>query len=205
MVFQQETSVQNRHIFAKCFPFREALDLENVGVTPGITFFEMLGISPSAITSGRAITYAWEFLTQTVGLEKSRLWATVYTTDDEAENLWKKIAPELRDRIRRFGEKDNYWSMGDVGPCGPCSELHYDLGPEFGCGKSSCTVNCDCNRYRDLDSLMQFNRSADGKTVPLPKPLTGMGFERLAAIVQGKTTNHSDLPTDHPRHRRRLR
>lgn len=175
-------------------------DLENVGVTPRHhTFFEMLGnFSFGDYFKEAAIGYAWEFLTQTVGLEKSRLWATVYTTDDEAENLWKKIAPELKDRIRRFGEKENYWSMGDVGPCGPCSELHYDLGPEFGCGRSSCTVNCDCNRYLEIWNLvfMQFNRSADGATVPLPKPSvdTGMGFERLAAVVQGKFTNYdSDL------------
>lgn len=175
-------------------------DLENVGVTPRHhTFFEMLGnFSFGDYFKEEAITYAWEFLTRTVGLDKSRLWATVYTTDDEAESLWKKIAPELKDRVRRFGEKENYWSMGDVGPCGPCSELHYDLGPEFGCGKPTCTVNCDCNRYLEIWNLvfMQFNRSADGQTVPLPKPSvdTGMGFERLAAIVQGKTTNYdSDL------------
>lgn len=175
-------------------------DLENVGVTPRHhTFFEMLGnFSFGDYFKEAAIGYAWEYLTQTVGLEKSRLWATVYTTDDEAENLWKKIAPELKDRIRRFGEKENYWSMGDVGPCGPCSELHYDLGPEFGCGRSSCTVNCDCNRYLEIWNLvfMQFNRSADGTTVPLPRPSvdTGMGFERLAAVVQGKFTNYdSDL------------
>lgn len=175
-------------------------DLENVGVTPRHhTFFEMLGnFSFGDYFKEEAITYAWEFLTKIAGLDKSRLWATVYTTDDEAENLWKKIAPELKDRIRRFGEKENYWSMGDVGPCGPCSELHYDLGPEFGCGKPTCTVNCDCNRYLEIWNLvfMQFNRSADGKTVPLPKPSvdTGMGFERLAAVVQGKFTNYdSDL------------
>ncbi len=175
-------------------------DLENVGVTPRHhTFFEMLGnFSFGDYFKQDAIAYAWEFLTQTVGLEKSRLWATVYTTDDDAESIWKKIAPELKDRVKRFGEKENYWSMGDVGPCGPCSELHYDLGSEFGCGKSTCTVNCDCNRYLEIWNLvfMQFNRSADGTLTPLPKPSvdTGMGFERLAAIVQGKTTNYdSDL------------
>jgi alanyl-tRNA synthetase len=175
-------------------------DLENVGVTPRHhTFFEMLGnFSFGDYFKEAAIGYAWEFLTRTVGLDKSRLWATVFTTDDEAEALWKRIAPELKDRVLRFGEKENYWSMGDVGPCGPCSELHYDLGPQFGCGKSSCGVNCDCNRYLEIWNLvfMQFNRGADGKTVPLPKPSvdTGMGFERLAAVVQGKTTNYdSDL------------
>lgn len=175
-------------------------DLENVGVTPRHhTFFEMLGnFSFGDYFKEDAISYAWEFLTKTAGLEKSRLWATVYTTDDEAESLWKKIAPELKNRVLRFDEKENFWSMGDVGPCGPCSELHYDLGPEFGCGESTCTVNCDCNRYLEIWNLvfMQFNRDADGKLTPLPKPSvdTGMGFERLAAVGQGKTTNYdSDL------------
>jgi alanyl-tRNA synthetase len=175
-------------------------DLENVGVTPRHhTFFEMLGnFSFGDYFKADAIAFAWEFLTKTVGLDKSRLWATVFTTDDEAEALWKKTAPELKDRVLRFDEKDNYWSMGDIGPCGPCSEIHYDFGPEHGCGKSTCTVNCDCNRYLEIWNLvfMQFNRGADGKTVSLPKPSvdTGMGFERLAAIVQGKVTNYdSDL------------
>ncbi|HWO56590.1 MAG TPA: alanine--tRNA ligase [bacterium] len=175
-------------------------DLENVGVTPRHhTFFEMLGnFSFGDYFKEEAIGYAWEFLTRTIGLDKSRLWVTVFTTDDEAETLWKKIAPELKDRVLRFGEKENYWSMGDVGPCGPCSELHYDLGPQYGCGRPGCGVNCDCNRYLEIWNLvfMQFNRGADGTTVPLPKPSvdTGMGFERLAAVVQGKTSNYdSDL------------
>jgi alanyl-tRNA synthetase len=198
---QESRSYKTACSSQKCFRVSgKHNDLENVGVTPRHhTFFEMLGnFSFGDYFKQDAISYAWEFLTQTVGLEKSRLWATVYATDDEAESLWKKIAPELKDRILRFGEKENYWSMGDVGPCGPCSEIHYDLGPEFGCGKPTCAVNCDCNRYLEIWNLvfMQFNRGADGKTVPLPRPSvdTGMGFERLAAVVQGKTTNYdSDL------------
>ncbi|GAB4324049.1 MAG: alanine--tRNA ligase [Candidatus Zixiibacteriota bacterium] len=175
-------------------------DLENVGVTPRHhTFFEMLGnFSFGDYFKEDAIKFAWEFLTKTIGLDPNRLWATVYTDDDEAEDLWKRIAPELKDRIRRFGEKENYWSMGDIGPCGPCSEIHYDFGPEFSCGKPDCTVNCDCDRYLEIWNLvfMQFDRRADGATVSLPKPSvdTGMGLERLAAVVQGKHSNYdSDL------------
>ncbi len=175
-------------------------DLENVGVTPRHhTFFEMLGnFSFGDYFKEDAIKFAWDFLTVTLKLDPSRLWATVYTDDDEAEDLWKRIAPELKDRVRRFGESENYWSMGDVGPCGPCSEIHYDFGPEFSCGKPDCTVNCDCDRYLEIWNLvfMQFNRAADGTLTPLPKPSvdTGMGLERLATVVQGKHSNYdSDL------------
>jgi alanyl-tRNA synthetase len=173
-------------------------DLENVGVTPRHhTFFEMLGnFSFGDYFKDDAIAYAYEFLTKTVGLDPSRLWATVFTTDDDAEKLWRKIAPELKDRIRRFGEKENYWSMGDVGPCGPCSEVHYDFGEEYACGPD-CTVNCDCDRFIEIWNLvfMQFERKADGTTIELPKPSvdTGMGLERLATVVQG---HHSNYDTD---------
>lgn len=174
-------------------------DLENVGVTPRHqTFFEMLGnFSFGDYFKPDAIAYAWEFLTKTVGLDASRLWVTVYTTDDDAEALWRKIAPAVKDRIRRFGEKENFWSMGDVGPCGPCSEIHYDFGPDFTCGQPDCTVNCDCNRFTEIWNLvfMQYVRTADGKTEPLPKPSvdTGMGLERLTTVVQG---HHSNYDTD---------
>ncbi|MEW5702046.1 MAG: alanine--tRNA ligase [Candidatus Zixiibacteriota bacterium] len=171
-------------------------DLENVGVTPRHhTFFEMLGnFSFGDYFKKDAIAYAWEFLTKVMGLDVERLWATVYTDDDEAEALWRKTAPELGHRVRRFGEQYNYWSMGDVGPCGPCSEVHYDFGPEYGCGQPTCTVNCDCDRYLEIWNLvfMQFNRQPDGSLLPLPKPSvdTGMGFERLVSVVQGKHTNY---------------
>ncbi len=174
-------------------------DLENVGVTPRHhTFFEMLGnFSFGDYFKETAIALAWEFLTKTVGLDSSRLWATVYTTDDDAEAMWRKVAPELKDRIRRFGEKENFWSMGDVGPCGPCSEIHYDFGPEYSCGRPDCTVNCDCNRYLEIWNLvfMQYDRKSDGRMEPLPRPSvdTGMGLERLAAVVQG---HHSNYDTD---------
>jgi len=171
-------------------------DLENVGVTPRHhTFFEMLGnFSFGDYFKKDAIAYAWEFLTRTIGVDPSRLWVTVYTDDDEAEALWRKTAPELGNRVLRFGEQFNYWSMGDVGPCGPCSEIHYDLGPEYGCGRPGCTVNCDCDRYLEVWNLvfMQFDRKPDGTLVLLPKPSvdTGMGFERLASVVQGKVSNY---------------
>ncbi|MBI3872047.1 MAG: alanine--tRNA ligase, partial [candidate division Zixibacteria bacterium] len=171
-------------------------DLENVGVTPRHhTFFEMLGnFSFGDYFKAEAIAYAWEFLTQTIPLDPARLWATVHTSDDDALAFWLKIAPELKGRLRRFGDEHNYWSMGEVGPCGPCSEIHYDFGPEFGCGRPTCTVNCDCNRYLEIWNLvfMQFDRKSGGQLVPLPKPSvdTGMGFERLAAVVQGKHTNY---------------
>ena len=174
-------------------------DLENVGVTPRHhTFFEMLGnFSFGDYFKEDAITFAWEFLTKTVGLDPSRLWVTVYTTDDDAEALWRKIAPAVKDRIRRFGEKENFWSMGDVGPCGPCSEIHYDLGPEYSCGQADCTVNCDCNRFMEIWNLvfMQYVRTPDGNTKPLPKPSvdTGMGLERLTTVAQGY---HSNYDTD---------
>ncbi|MEW5876019.1 MAG: alanine--tRNA ligase [Candidatus Zixiibacteriota bacterium] len=174
-------------------------DLENVGVTPRHhTFFEMLGnFSFGDYFKKDAIAYAWEFLTKTAALDPSRLWVTVYTDDDDAEALWRQIAPAVKDRIRRFGEKENYWSMGDVGPCGPCSEIHYDFGPEFSCGRPECTVNCDCDRYIEIWNLvfMQFEKKADGSVVPLPKPSvdTGMGLERLATVVQH---HHSNYDTD---------
>lgn len=174
-------------------------DLENVGVTPRHhTFFEMLGnFSFGDYFKEDAIAFAWEFLTKTVALDPDRLWATVFTDDDEAEALWRRIAPGLKDRIRRFGEKENYWSMGEVGPCGPCSEIHYDFGPEFSCGRPECTVNCDCDRYIEIWNLvfMQFEKKPDGQVVALPRPSvdTGMGLERLATVVQGK---HSNYDTD---------
>ena len=173
-------------------------DLENVGVTPRHqTFFEMLGnFSFGDYFKEEAITFAWEFLTSTVGLDVSRLWITVYTTYDDAEALWRRIAPAAKDRIRRFGEKENFWSMGDIGPCGPCSEIHYDFGSEYSCSNADCTVNCDCDRFVEIWNLvfMQYVRTPDGKTEPLPKPSvdTGMGLERLTTVVQGHHSNYDN-------------
>ncbi len=170
-------------------------DLENVGLTPRHhTFFEMLGnFSFGGYFKKEAIAFAWEYLTQKLALPPNRLWPTVYQDDDEAEKHWMAIAPETKSRIRRYGEKDNFWSMGETGPCGPCSEIHYDRGEKCGCGKPTCSPNCDCERFMELWNLvfMQYNRDETGKLTPLPKPSvdTGAGLERLAAVLQKVDSN----------------
>jgi alanyl-tRNA synthetase len=175
-------------------------DLENVGYTARHhTFFEMLGnFSFGDYFKEDAIRYAWEFLTDVIGLPKDKLWVSVFEEDDEAFSLWEKIEGLPAGRIIRLGEKDNFWSMGDTGPCGPCSEILIDQGPSVGCGTKECKAGCDCDRYLELWNLvfMQFYRDESGKMTPLPKPSidTGMGLERIAAVVQGKQTNYdSDL------------
>lgn len=170
-------------------------DLENVGRTARHhTFFEMLGnFSFGDYFKEKAISMAWEFLTETVDLPKNRLWITVFKDDNEAFDIWNKKMNIDTDKIIRCGEKDNFWSMGNTGPCGPCSEIHYDQGAEVGCKKDDCTVECDCDRYLEIWNLvfMQFNKDEAGNVTPLPKPSidTGMGLERLAAVVQGKKSN----------------
>jgi alanyl-tRNA synthetase len=173
-------------------------DLENVGYTRRHhTFFEMLGnFSFGDYFKDDAIKFGWEFLTQTVGLPKNRMWVTVFREDDEADNLWKKIgvAPS---RIIRCGEKDNFWRMADTGPCGPCSEIHFDQGPSV---PGDDRPNGEGDRVIELWNLvfMQFNRDASGTLHPLPKPSidTGMGLERLSAVAQGGYSNYdSDLFT----------
>jgi alanyl-tRNA synthetase len=170
-------------------------DLENVGHTARHhTFFEMLGnFSFGDYFKRDAIAFAWEFLTTVVKLPKEKLWVTIYNDDDEAFQLWQDIAGVAADRIVRLGEKDNFWSMGDTGPCGPCSEILIDQGSEVGCGKKTCAVGCDCDRYLEIWNLvfMQFNRDSSGTLTPLPKPSidTGMGLERLSAVVQGVKSN----------------
>lgn len=175
-------------------------DLENVGRTARHhTFFEMLGnFSFGDYFKEGAIEFAWEFLTKEMKLPKDRLWVTVFETDDEAAQIWQKKAGVSADRIVRLGAKDNFWSMGDTGPCGPCSEILIDQGADVGCGRPECAVGCDCDRFLEIWNLvfMQYNRSADGTLAPLPKPSidTGMGLERLSAVMQGKKTNYdSDL------------
>lgn len=179
-------------------------DLENVGYTARHhTFFEMLGnFSFGDYFKQEAIELAWEFLTEVLQLPKDRLWVSVFEEDDEAYDLWKKIDGLPEDRIVRLGEKDNFWAMGDTGPCGPCSEIHIDQGPEVGCGTPECKVGCehDCDRYLELWNLvfMQFYRDENGTMTPLPKPSidTGMGLERISAVVQGRHSNYeSDLFT----------
>ncbi|MDH4028975.1 MAG: alanine--tRNA ligase, partial [Nitrospirota bacterium] len=177
-------------------------DLENVGRTARHhTFFEMLGnFSFGDYFKEEATAWAWEFLTERLGLPAEKLYVTVYEKDDEAEDIWKNNVGIRADRIFRLGEKDNFWSMGDTGPCGPCSEILIDQGPEMGCGKPGCMVGCDCDRYLEIWNLvfMQYNRDASGVLTPLPHPSidTGMGLERLSAVLQGKTNNFdSDLFT----------
>ena len=171
-------------------------DLENVGRTARHhTFFEMLGnFSFGDYFKKEAIALAWRFLTEELKLDKDRLYVTVYTDDDEAADIWHQQEGVPRERIYRFGEKDNFWSMGDTGPCGPCSEIFWDNGPGTGCGEPDCAVGCDCDRYMEIwnNVFMQFNRTADGVLHPLPKPAvdTGMGLERICTVMQGKTSNY---------------
>ncbi len=175
-------------------------DLENVGYTARHhTFFEMLGnFSFGDYFKREAIRYAWEFLTRELGLPPERLWVSVFEEDDEAFRLWEEIEDLPPGRIVRLGEKDNFWAMGDTGPCGPCSEILIDQGPGVGCGRPECRAGCDCDRYLELWNLvfMQYSRDAEGTLSPLPRPSidTGMGLERIAAVVQGVFSNYdSDL------------
>lgn len=170
-------------------------DLENVGYTARHhTFFEMLGnFSFGDYFKREAIAFAWQFLTEVLKLPQEKLWITVYREDQEAEAIWKedmKIDPA---RFSRCGEKDNFWAMGDTGPCGPCTEIFYDHGPGVAGGPPGSPEE-DGDRYIEIWNLvfMQYNRTADGKLHPLPKPSvdTGMGFERLAAVVQGVHNNY---------------
>jgi alanyl-tRNA synthetase len=170
-------------------------DLENVGYTTRHhTFFEMLGnFSFGDYFKREAIQYAWEFLTDTLELPAEKLWVTVFNDDDEAADIWlneMKIDPG---RFTRMGEKDNFWAMGDTGPCGPCSEIFYDHGPDVEGGPPG-SPDEDGDRFVEVWNLvfMQFDRSADGKMTPLPKPSvdTGMGLERMAAVMQGVHSNY---------------
>ncbi len=178
-------------------------DLENVGYTARHhTFFEMLGnFSFGDYFKEEAIEYAWLFLTEELKLPKEKLWVTVYSEDDEAADIWIKKIGISEERLSRIGDKpdgkkyesDNFWSMGDTGPCGPCSEIFYDHGPDVAGGPPG-TPEEDGDRYIEIWNLvfMQFNRDADGSMAPLPKPSidTGMGLERLAAIMQGEHNNY---------------
>ena len=170
-------------------------DLENVGRTARHhTFFEMLGnFSFGDYFKKEAIAYAWEFLTKDLGLDINRLYVSVYIDDDEAADIWHNQEGVPRARIFRF-EEDNFWSMGDTGPCGPCSEIFYDNGPEIGCDSPDCTVGCDCDRYMEIwnNVFMQFDRQPDGTLLPLPKPAvdTGMGLERITTVAQGVQSNY---------------
>ena len=171
-------------------------DLENVGYTARHhTFFEMLGnFSFGDYFKEKAIDFGWDLLTNGYGLTEDKLWVSIYLDDDEAHELWHKNIGVPENRILRFGEEDNFWAMGDTGPCGPCSEIHIDRGEEFGCGKPDCKVGCDCDRFLEIWNLvfMQFDRDVSGKLTPLPKPSidTGLGLERLVSIIQDVPTNY---------------
>jgi alanyl-tRNA synthetase len=173
-------------------------DFENVGYTPRHhTFFEMLGnFSFGDYFKRRAIALAWEFLTEDLALPADRLWASVHESDDDAAKLWPEVTGIPAERVLRMGDKDNFWAMGDTGPCGPCSEIFWDFGPEYGAG----TPADNEDRYLEIWNLvfMQFESRADGTRIDLPRPSvdTGMGLERVAAVVQGVYSNYdSDLFT----------
>jgi alanyl-tRNA synthetase len=170
-------------------------DLENVGYTARHhTFFEMLGnFSFGDYFKREGIHFAWNYITGTLEIPKDRLWVTVYTEDDEAERIWVEEIGVDPTRCTRMGEKSNFWAMGDTGPCGPCSEIFYDHGPEIAGGPPG-TPEEDGDRYVEIWNLvfMQYDRSSDGVLVPLPKPSvdTGMGLERVAAVMQGVQSNY---------------
>ena len=174
----------------KCF---RTTDIESVGDPSHLTFFEMLGnFSIGDYFKKEAIAWAWEFVTRRLKLDPERLWATIYLDDDESFRYWREIGvPEAR--ILRFGEKENFWGpAGASGPCGPCSEIHYDFGKGVGCGKPSCRPNCGCARFSEIWNLVftQYDQDGEGKRIPLPKPNidTGMGLERTVAAVTGKAS-----------------
>jgi alanyl-tRNA synthetase len=170
-------------------------DLENVGRTARHhTFFEMLGnFSFGDYFKTEAIHLAWDLLIKVYGLPMDRLYASVYFKDEEAYQIWHQDIGLPLERIIRLGEKDNFWSMGDTGPCGPCSEILIDQGPQMGCGRPDCAPGCDCDRFLEIWNLvfMQYNRDANGLLTPLPKPSidTGMGLERITAVMQGVPNN----------------
>ncbi|MDD4986386.1 MAG: alanine--tRNA ligase, partial [Dehalococcoidales bacterium] len=174
----------------KCF---RTTDIESVGDLIHLTFFEMLGnFSIGDYFKQEAISWAWEFVTRDLGLPPSRLWIGIFLDDDETLGYWRKLGvPEAR--ILRFGEEDNFWGPpGNSGPCGPCSEIHYDLGENIGCGKPYCSPACGCGRFSEIWNLVftQYNQDEAGRRTLLPKPNidTGMGLERVAAIMQGKAS-----------------
>lgn len=172
----------------KCF---RTTDIDSVGDSKHLTFFEMLGnFSVGDYFKKETISWAWEFVTRYLNLPEERLWITIYLDDDEAFACWRDLGIPPG-KILRFGEEDNFWGpVGDSGPCGPCSEIHYDLGEEFGCGKAECGPNCECGRFSEVWNLVftQYNQDLSGQRTLLPKPNidTGMGLERALGAVQGK-------------------
>ncbi len=170
-------------------------DIENVGRTARHhTFFEMLGnFSFGDYFKKEAILWAWELLTQVYKLDPKDLYVSVYFEDDEAHKIWEQEVGLPSHKIVRLGKESNFWTMGDTGPCGPCSEIYQDLGPEMGCGRPDCGPGCDCDRYLEVWNLVftQFDRAEDGTLTPLKNPNidTGMGLERVCSVIQGVKSN----------------
>ena len=213
LLFVNAGMVQFKDVFTgqRSLPYRRATtsqkclrvsgkhnDFENVGHTPRHhTFFEMLGnFSFGDYFKREAIEFAWEFLTEDLELPADRLWASVHRDDDEAAELWPEVTGIPADRVVRLGDEENFWAMGDTGPCGPCSEVFWDFGPDYGEG----TPETNEDRFLEIWNLvfMQFEQKSDGTLEPLPDPSvdTGMGLERIAAVVQGVYSNYeSDLFT----------
>jgi len=177
----------------KCF---RTTDVDSVGDSKHLTFFEMLGnFSVGDYFKEDAIKWSWEFVTKRLRLPVEKLWITVYLDDDEAHFIWRQIGIPA-DKIIRMGEKENFWGpAGDSGPCGPCSEIHYDFGKESGCGKPECDPSCSCSRFSEIWNLvfMQYDQSKDGKRSLLPRPNidTGMGLERVVAVCNGNPSVYS--------------
>ena len=190
-----------RHRVTTCQKCIRTPDIERVGITARHgTFFEMLGnFSSQDYFKEEAIPWAWEFLTGVLKIEPEKLYISVYLDDDEAYDIWTKKVGISEDHMVRFGKEDNFWEHGS-GPCGPCSEIYFDRGPEFGCGKPDCKVGCDCDRYMEVWNLVfsQFDSDGAGNYTRLEKPNidTGMGLERLACVMQG-VSNLFEVDTVH--------
>jgi alanyl-tRNA synthetase len=186
--FSGEVSPPSRRLASvqKCF---RTTDIDKVGNERSLTFFEMLGnFSIGDYFKKGAIELAWEFVTEHLDLPADRLWASIYRDDEDAFALWRDIALPS-ERIVRLGKDDNFWGpAGETGPCGPCSEIFYDRGPEWGCGTAECAPGCDCERFLEIWNLvfMQDDQNAEGRLTPLPQQNidTGMGLERTAVVMQ---------------------
>jgi len=187
----QETPPSKR--LTTCQKCIRTADIDNVGLTARHgTFFEMLGnFSFGDYFKKEAILWGWEFVTEVMDIPADKLYASVYLDDDEAYDIWAKNVGIPAERISRLGKEDNFWEHG-LGPCGPCSEIHFDRGEKYGCGKATCAVGCDCDRYIELWNLVftQFNKEEDGSYTPLDFPNidTGMGLERMAGVMQNVDT-----------------
>ena len=179
-----------RHRMTTCQKCIRTPDIDRVGITARHgTYFEMLGnFSFGDYFKKEAISWAWEFITEVLKMPVDKLWVTIYESDDEAFNIWHNDIGVAEDRIVRLGKEDNFWEHGS-GPCGPCSEIHFDRGIEFGCGKPACKPGCDCDRFMEFWNLVftQFDNDGKGNYTRLAKPNidTGMGLERLACLMQG--------------------